>query len=133
MGWAGFAQSFFRIRICTMKAVYLLVGFLTAGLGLVGVALPLLPTVPFFILAAFCFARSSPALEQRLLSQPSIGPHLRLWRDRRAISRRGKNAATAAFGISILLALALMPWPWALAPVPAALIAGTWIWSRPTA
>ncbi|HTH28835.1 MAG TPA: YbaN family protein [Sphingobium sp.] len=115
-----------------VRPFYLVVGILSVGLGLVGLVLPLLPTVPFFILAAFCFARSNPALEQRLLSHPDIGPHLRLWRDRGAISKRGKQAATAAFMVSILLALALMSWPWFLLPILTAIIAGSWIWSRPT-
>lgn len=115
-----------------MKAVYLTVGLLATALGLIGAALPLLPAVPFFIIAAFCFARSNPALEQRLLSQPHIGPHLRLWRERGAISRKGKSAATAAFIVSIGLALAFTPWPWPLLPMLAALVAGGWIWSRPS-
>ena len=42
-------------------------GLLALGLGIVGVVLPIMPTVPFLLLAAFCFARSNPAWEQRLL------------------------------------------------------------------
>ena len=95
--------------------------------------LPLLPTVPFAILAAACFAKGSPALEARLLNHPRFGPPIRLWREKRAISRRGKMAALAAFAVSIALALAFAPLPWALAPIVAALVTGSWLWTRPEA
>ena len=45
-----------------MKIVYIIVGLIALGLGCVGMALPILPTTPFFLVAAFCFARSSEKL-----------------------------------------------------------------------
>lgn len=102
-------------------------------LGVLGVFLPLLPTVPFVILAAFCFGRSDPRFERWLLDHPRFGPPIRNWRESRAISRKGKVAATLAFAFSITLALIFSPFPWVLFPVAAALIAGTWIWTRPDA
>lgn len=113
------------------RHLYLIAGFVSIGLGAIGAFLPLLPTVPFMILAAFCFARSSPRLETKLLDHPVFGPHIRRWRDRGAISRRGKQAALAAFAFSIVLALIFSPWPWFLLPAAAALIGGGWIWARP--
>ncbi|MEA3541129.1 MAG: YbaN family protein [Pseudomonadota bacterium] len=115
------------------RHLYLMAGFVSIGLGAIGAFLPLLPTVPFMILAAFCFARSSPRLEAKLLDHRQFGPHIRRWREHGAISRRGKVAALAAFGFSIALALILSPWPWFLVPVAAALIGGSWIWTRPEA
>ena len=113
------------------RTLYLVAGFLSLSLGALAIFLPLLPTVPFMILAAFCFARSSPALEARLLDHPHFGPHIRRWRDKGAISRRGKRAALGAFAFSAVLALFLTPFPWLLIPLAAALIGGTWIWTRP--
>ena len=113
------------------RTLYLAGGFLSLGLGGIGILLPLLPTVPFMILAAFCFARSSPVLEQRLLDHRYFGPHIRRWRAHGAISRRGKKAALAAFAFSALLALWLSPLPWSLVPLTAAAIGGSWIWTRP--
>src|SRR3546814_8626283 len=104
---------------------------MSLGLGGLGVLLPLLPTVPFIILAAFCFARSSTALERKLLDNPRFGPAIRLWREKGAISRRGKRAALAAFAFSAVLGLLASPFPWSLIPLAAALIGGTWIWRRP--
>lgn len=113
------------------RIFYLCCGFLSLALGTVGAFLPLLPTVPFVILAAFCFARSSPALEARLLEHRLFGPHIRAWREKGAISRRGKKAALAAFAFSAVLALIFSPFPWCLVPLAAAVIGGSWIWTRP--
>ena len=112
---------------------YLVSGWASLGLGALGAFLPLLPTVPFVILAAFCFARSSPRLEAWLLTHPTFGHHIVAWREKRAISRRGKLAASAAFVFSIALALLFAPWPWMMAPIIAAIVTGSWIWTRPEA
>jgi uncharacterized protein len=113
------------------RTLYLIAGFASLVLAGFGVVLPLLPTVPFVILAAFCFARSSPALERRLLEHRVFGSHIVRWRERGAISRKGKRAALVAFAVSIVLALVFSPLPWSLIPIAAALIGGTWIWRRP--
>lgn len=113
------------------RYLFLAGGFLSIGLAVLGAILPVLPTTVFVILAAYCFARSSPRLEAKLLAHPIFGPHIETWRAKGAISRKGKKAALVAFAISILIALLFAPWPWLLAPIFAALIIGTWIWRRP--
>ena len=84
------------------------------------------------ILAAFCFARSSERFHDWLVGHPAFGPHIVAWRERGAISRRGKRFATigvlCAFGVSLALGLKL----WVLAVQAVALSAVmTFIWSRP--
>jgi len=75
------------------RSLYLGAGLTSLAAGLVGALLPIVPTVPFLLLAAFCFARSNPAWEQKLLDHPTYGPSLRQWRDRRAIARPAKIGA----------------------------------------
>ncbi|MFN3620529.1 YbaN family protein [Sphingorhabdus sp.] len=113
------------------RQLYLCAGLLAVALGTIGIFLPLLPTVPFMILAAFCFARSSPALEARLLNHPRYGHHLVAWREKGAISRRGKWSATAAFGLSIAIGFAALTLPWSLVPVGVAVLCLGWIWFKP--
>lgn len=90
-----------------MRFLWLILGLAALGLAALGVALPLLPATPFVILAAYCFARSSPALHARLLRSRTFGKAIRDWRDNRAISRRGKAAALLAMALSLVLSLVL--------------------------
>jgi uncharacterized protein len=113
------------------RRLYLGAGILSVALGAIGTFLPLLPTVPFMILAAFCFARSSPALEAKLMNHPRYGPHLLAWREKGVVSRKGKIAASFAFAISIALGFATMRWPWSLIPPVVAVICLGWLWQRP--
>lgn len=101
------------------------------ALGTAGIAVPLLPTVPFYILAAFCFARGNPIWEDRLLDHPRYGPHVRQWRERRAISRKGKVAALTAMGLGVAVTWATLGSAWMLIPLAVMAISGTWIWTRP--
>jgi uncharacterized membrane protein YbaN (DUF454 family) len=113
-----------------VRIVYLALGLGALLLGAVGIVLPLLPTVPFVLLAAFFFARSSPRLERWLVDHPRFGTHIKAWRTHRAISRKGKKAALACFAGSAILGLFLLPLPWSLAPLAAAVIGGSWIVTR---
>jgi len=90
-----------------MRVLWLIGGLGSVGLAAIGAVLPLLPTVPFLLLAAFCFARSSERLHAWLLDHPRFGPPITDWTERGAIGRGAKWAATgsilAAFGLSLLL------------------------------
>lgn len=65
-------------------------GFVFLGLGTLGVVLPLLPTTPFILLSAACFARSSEKWHRWLLANSTFGPMIRNWEENRCISRRVK-------------------------------------------
>lgn len=113
-----------------MRTVYMLVGMIAVTLGTIGLFLPILPTVPFLLLAAFCFARSNPAWERRVLEHPRFGPPILAWRERRAISRRGKTAALLALTASAAAGLLMLDHPWRYFPLAIALVCGTWIATR---
>lgn len=119
--------------IAIVRVAYLITGLFALLLGGIGLFVPLLPTVPFVILAAFCFARSSSRLEQWLVGHQRFGPHILAWRSRGAISPPGKRAAVFAFAASAAAGLAFLALPWSLVPVAAALVGGSWILSRPNA
>ncbi|WP_295042806.1 YbaN family protein [uncultured Paracoccus sp.] len=94
-----------------MRRVWYVLGMIALALGIVGIALPVMPTVPFLLLAAAAFARSSPRLERRILDHPTYGPPVRAWRERGAIGRLAKIWATLAMacgvGFSLLAGMPL--------------------------
>lgn len=73
-----------------MNAFHLL-GFVFLGLGALGVVLPLLPTTPFILLSAACFARSSEKWHRWLLANDTFGPMISNWEEKRCISCRVKT------------------------------------------
>jgi uncharacterized membrane protein YbaN (DUF454 family) len=113
------------------RRIYNALGMLAFAVGSVGIALPLLPTVPFYILAAFLFGKGNPAWERRLLDHRTVGPHIRDWRERGAISRKGKIAALVMLTASAGIGFFTLPMPWAFAPAAVAIITGSWIATRP--
>ena len=76
-------------------------GFMFVGLGLAGVFLPLLPTTPFLLLAAGCFARSSPAFHDWLLTHRLLGPYIRDWERDRSIPLTAKVTAVVMMAASL--------------------------------
>lgn len=85
------------------KLALQIAGVVLTALGVIGVVLPVMPGVPLLILAAACFARSSPALENWLVTHPVLGPGIVAWRERGAISTRAKIFAIAMMAVSAFL------------------------------
>ncbi len=77
--------------------------FVVIGIG--GLILPLLPGTVFLIIAAACFARSSPRFESWLLHHPQFGPSIVAWRKTGAVPRHAKFIAVAAMAMSFVLTL----------------------------
>jgi uncharacterized membrane protein YbaN (DUF454 family) len=117
-----------------LRAVLLVLGFVFVGLAALGVVLPLLPTTPFLLLAAGCFARSSARFYRALLGNRIFGPLIRDWREHGAIPRRAKILAITLM-LSVMTATALFA-----IPHPAGQIAllgfgvglSVWLWRLPT-
>lgn len=87
------------------KTVLIVFGSLALILGLIGVVLPGLPTTPFILLAAYCFAQASPALHQRLLNNRYFGKMIRDWETDRSLSRRTKTFALASMVLMLIISL----------------------------
>lgn len=92
----------------TLKNVlYVTLGFLSFTLGVIGVVTPILPTTPFILLAAWCFARGSPKLHAKLLSNKHFGPMIVDWTEHGRIRKSVKVRAILllVLGISISIYL----------------------------
>lgn len=115
-----------------LRALWVGAGMLALATGIVGIFLPLLPTTPFVLVAAFCFARGSERCEQWLLLHPRFGPMVRNWRDRRAIPLRVKQLAWVSMAVTCAWVWwAFDPgWAW----IPSLLCAATaiWMWQLPS-
>lgn len=103
------------------KLGYRLVTTAALSAAAVGVALPLLPTAPFLLLAAWSASHHSPRLEARLLANPRVGPHIRAWRRERALSRQAKRAALVTLGLSLAFSLVVLD-AWAVKLVVVAVV-----------
>lgn len=95
-----------------MRIFWLILGWVAVGLGTIGAFLPVVPTVPFLLLAAWAFSRSSPELRARILANPQYGPTVRAWQERGVISRLAKTWAVIAMsaGVGLSLWLGVQAW-----------------------
>lgn len=115
-----------------MRTLWIGAGSLSLIAGFVGVFLPLLPTTPFLLLAAFCYAKGSERLHQWLLSHPRFGPDLEAWRLHGAIAARTKIVAMAFMGATLVAsAIAGLVWPILLLQFVVMAGVGAFILSRP--
>lgn len=70
--------------------IHKIIGLFFVGLAILGVILPVLPTTPFLLVAAACFAKSSPRLHKKLLENKTFGPMIYHWQETRSIPKRAK-------------------------------------------
>lgn len=80
------------------RPLWILLGLTSLALGIAGIVLPLLPTTPFVLLAAWAFANGSPRLHAWLLANKTFGPLISNWERHGAISRRAKLLAILSMG-----------------------------------
>lgn len=108
-------------------------GGVSLVLGLIGAILPLLPTTPFLLLAAFCFSQSSERLHNWLMSHPKLSPPIKDWQQHGAISTKAKILAAIAMGAAFLISILFSVPVYILALQAAVLIAVCcFIFSRPS-
>lgn len=114
--------------------VFLGIGWTSVGLGCLGLVLPLLPTTPFLLLAAWAFGRSSTRWQHWLRRHPRLGPLVRGWEDHRVIPPWAKGAASAAIAGSFAWLTVSRDWPLWVYAVMAAILGCVLVWivSRPS-
>jgi uncharacterized protein len=120
------------MRLGIRRRLWISAGFLSLVLGIIGIPLPLLPTTPFLLLAAFCFSRGSDKFHDWLVNHAHFGPPIRDWRRNRAIAFRVKVVSTLMMlgGYALLLLHPSVPfeakvaYPFLVSPVM------LFIWTR---
>ncbi|UTW55753.1 YbaN family protein [Kordiimonas sp. SCSIO 12610] len=87
------------------KLIWNILGGVCVFLGILGVILPLLPTTPFVLLAAFCFARGSDVFHDWLLNHKVFGPIISDWNNHGVVSRKAKTSAIIFMAFAVGLAV----------------------------
>ena len=115
-----------------LRWAWWLLAWASLALGVVGVVVPGLPTVPFVLLSAYAAARGSARLHAWLLAHRRFGPMIRDWQAHGAVSRRAKWLATSMMALAALLMFLTAP-RWWMAATGTAIMATVafWLWRRP--
>lgn len=115
------------------RLLSLALGWLSVGLGVIGLVLPVIPTTPFLLVAAWAFARSSQPFHDWLIYHPRLGPPVKAWRQHRVVPTRAKVLALATMVASLSYVTVFVAEDWVLpvvAGTPMALTA-LWLVTRP--
>jgi hypothetical protein len=117
------------------KFILIGIGWIAVGLGFIGVFLPLLPTTPFLLIAAWAFAHSSPRFRGWLLDHPVFGRMIRDWQDNGAIPLSAKILAVAMISGSLIWLLVWSGLSTVILAIAGICLLGaaSFILSRPTA
>lgn len=115
-----------------MRWAWWLLAYASLALGLVGIVVPGLPTVPFVLLSAFAAARGSERLHAWLLAHPRFGPMIRDWQSQGAVSRKAKWLATVMMALAAVIMFLTAPKWWMAATGTGIMaIVDLWLWTRP--
>jgi uncharacterized membrane protein YbaN (DUF454 family) len=117
-----------------LRAAYLVAGFVCMGLAVLGLVLPVLPSTPFVLLAAACFARSSERFHGWLVNHRTFGPLVREWREHRSIPYRTKLFAIGLMSLSLGVSIVFFVRPaWLQAVLAVAgLLLAVWLYRIPS-
>lgn len=97
-----------------MKILLLISGFISLGLAILGIFLPVLPTTPLLLLAAYLFSRSSRKHYDWLLQHPRFGPYITNFQEHKIIPRRIKVLSISMLWATILLSIFLLQGKWSI-------------------
>ena len=115
-----------------MRWLWWLLAYASLALGVIGIVVPGLPTVPFVLLSAFAAARGSRRLHAKLLADRRFGPMIHDWQTQGAVSRRAKRLATTMMTACAAIMFLTAPKWWMAATGTAIMVAvAVWLWFRP--
>lgn len=121
-------------RVLSRPVRWLLKGVavVSLALGIIGAFVPIMPTVPFVLLAAWAAARSSPRLSHWLETHPRMGPYIRDWRRGGVVRRSAKWTATLMMsGGSVTMLFFVRPLWVPLTAIAIMASVAIWLWLRP--
>lgn len=111
-----------------IRLLLLIAGTVSVALGVIGIFVPLLPTTPFLLLAAACYARSCESCYAWLLEHRWFGTFIRNWQEKRGVTRRQKKAAVAFLWAGILASAAIANHTWWVVLTLLAIATGTTVY-----
>ena len=107
------------------QIIFLIIGCLSLALGCVGIVLPILPTVPFFLLTVFCFANSSQKLHDWFIGTQMYKKHLESFVQKKSMTVRAK--ATILTSVTALMAVGFVLMLRKGIIVPCVILAVVWV------
>lgn len=123
-----------HLKFSIQRGLLAAVGLISLVLGIVGIVVPGLPTTPFVLLSAACFAKASPRLHVWLLTHRVLGPMVRDWETHRSLTLKIKWLSTSMMTVMVLLsAWRLEGRPWLQVLIFSLGVLGAWVvWRIPT-
>ena len=111
-----------------------MLGFLFLALGGIGIFLPVWPTTIFWIVAALCFARSSPAMRDWIYARPKFGPSVQKFIEQGTLSRASKGGALFGMTLSAGISTVVLweRWGWLALAIGLILCGAVYVVSRPS-
>lgn len=125
-----------RVLPGPLRWLLLALAIVCLALAVIGLFLPVMPTVPFLIVAAWAAARSSPRLHRWLLEHRRFGPYLRDWNEAGIVPRRAKwfcSAMMAASAVSMPIFMPARFYPFVAVAIACMAAVLVWLWRRPEA
>jgi uncharacterized membrane protein YbaN (DUF454 family) len=111
-----------------VKKLFIILGSLSLGLGVLGIFVPLLPTTPLLLLSAALYFKGSPRLYEWLINHPRLGEYIRNFREHRAIPLRAKIVSVSMVALTIGYCVVAVVDDWWWAQVLMTLLAVAIIW-----
>lgn len=96
----------------SLRPLLFILGWISVILGFIGALLPIMPTTPFLILAAYLFSKSSPKFHAWLLNLPKFGPIIQEWESQKTIKKDVKITAIALLSVSMMGTLIFVNVSW---------------------